>query len=428
MTSAPRKFLMLQGPHGPFFGQLGKQLVSLGHEVSRIGFNFGDAWFWPLPNYTAFTGGLTDWPFFLDDYVQAQGITDIVLYGDTRYRHEVAVQLAKAKGITLHVFEEGYLRPFWVTYERDGANGYSPLMGINMDEMRTSVEHLTRNLFEAPADWGETRQHVYWGALYHALVLMAPGHYRKFTTHRKRGIKSEFRSHFEHLITRPYKATRRRIAERRIKHGSFSYSLVLLQLAHDASIQHHSSFRDMISFIRMCLQDFAKGAPKHQHLVFKAHPLEDYFQPLYRYTFQRAAQLGITDRVHFVEGGRLADLLDTAESAVTVNSTAAQQALWRGLPVKTLGRSVLDKPELISDQSLEAFFRAPKYPDMDAYMIYRRFMLETCQVFGGFYSRRGRANVMRRVIPWILQKKSPYMNVLLPGDEEAERPRLRLVK
>ena len=30
----------------------------------------------------------------------------------------------------LHVFEEGYLRPYWITYERGGSNGNSALMGI----------------------------------------------------------------------------------------------------------------------------------------------------------------------------------------------------------------------------------------------------------------------------------------------------------
>ena len=28
-----------------------------------------------------------------------------------------AIALARARGITVHVFEEGYLRPYWVTYD-----------------------------------------------------------------------------------------------------------------------------------------------------------------------------------------------------------------------------------------------------------------------------------------------------------------------
>ena len=64
-----------------------------------------------------------------------------------------------------------------------------------------------------------------------------------------------------------------------------------------------------------------------------------------------------------MQGGKLAGLLSQARSAVTINSTAAQQALWRGLPVKAMGRSVYAKPGLVSGQSLEDFLRRPAPPD-----------------------------------------------------------------
>ncbi len=43
---AVRRFLMLQGPHGPFFRQLGAMLDAAGAEVWRVGFNRGDEIFW----------------------------------------------------------------------------------------------------------------------------------------------------------------------------------------------------------------------------------------------------------------------------------------------------------------------------------------------------------------------------------------------
>ena len=57
---------------------------------------------------------------------------------------------------------------------------------------------------------------------------------------------------------------------------------------------------------------------------------------------------GVADRVHYVRGGKLAQLLDEARSAITVNSTAAQQVLWRGIPLKTFGEAVYAKPEFVS--------------------------------------------------------------------------------
>ena len=41
-----RVFLFLQGPHGPFFGALGRMLRAAGCMVWRVGFNAGDAAFW----------------------------------------------------------------------------------------------------------------------------------------------------------------------------------------------------------------------------------------------------------------------------------------------------------------------------------------------------------------------------------------------
>ena len=36
--------------------------------------------------------------------------------------------------VTTHVFEEGYLRPYWITYERGGANAASPLMYLTLKQ------------------------------------------------------------------------------------------------------------------------------------------------------------------------------------------------------------------------------------------------------------------------------------------------------
>jgi capsular polysaccharide export protein len=42
VTGQNRRFLFLQGPHGPFFHRLGKMLRLSGAEVWRVGFNAGD--------------------------------------------------------------------------------------------------------------------------------------------------------------------------------------------------------------------------------------------------------------------------------------------------------------------------------------------------------------------------------------------------
>lgn len=116
----------------------------------------------------------------------------------------------------------------------------------------------------------------------------------------------------------------------------------------------------------------------------------------------------MTDRVHYFRGGKLAEMLAHARAVVTVNSTAGQQALWRGLPVKALGRAVYCKPGLVSDQTLADFMANPCLPDAASYRVFRDYLLQTSQVPGGFYSRRSRAHALRVVADLILAPEDPY--------------------
>ena len=160
--------------------------------------------------------------------------------------------------------------------------------------------------------------------------------------------------------------------------------------------------------MRVCAKAFAERAPRHHHLVFKSHPLEDDRQPLSVVASDLAREYDLGDRVHFVKGGKLAELLDSARAVVTINSTAAQQALWRGLPVRALGAGVFCKPEFTSEQSLGDFFANPKKPDLSAYRDYRQYLLMTSQITGGYYSRKGRVRLIRLVVDMVLADKDPY--------------------
>lgn len=405
---ADRVFLFLQGPHGPFFHGLAQSLRAAGATCWRAGFTSGDAAFWPdRASYLPQTAPLTDWPAALCDIIDARGVTDIVLYGDTRPVHAIAVAEARARGVRLHVFEEGYLRPYWITYERDGANANSSLNRLSIAEMQAALGPETGDLPDAPARWGDLRQHVTWGAAYHACVLLGNRRYRGYVPHREITVGREFRLYLRRLLLMPLHALQRHTASRRIRTGSFPYHIVLLQLAHDASFRANGHFARMEDFVRHAVEAFAEGAPGHHHLVFKAHPLEDGRENLPAMISRAAREAGVSGRVHFVPGGKLAALLDLARSAVTVNSTAAQQALWRGLPVRSFGASVYDHPELVSRQPLAAFFADPTPPDMEAYRSYRRYLLATSQVTGGFYSARGRARLLRRLPDMMLAAQSP---------------------
>jgi capsular polysaccharide export protein len=424
---APRVFLFLQGPHGPFFAGLAEMLGRAGAEVWRVGFNAGDRAFWrDRARYIAHRDGPEAWPDRCAALMDAKRVTDLVLYGDTRPIHAAAVALARARGITVHVFEEGYLRPYWATYERGGSNGHSRLMQLGLPEMRRALERCDMDLPDAPARWGDMRQHVFYGALYHACVLLANRGYPGFRPHRALGVGAEFRLYLARLLLMPLHRLERWIATRRIRFGGFPYHLVLLQLEHDASFRDHGPFATMTEFLELVMRGFAEGAARHHHLVFKAHPLEDGRVPVRREILRLARAHGIADRVHFVRGGKLAGLLAAARSAVTVNSTAAQQVLWRGLPLKVFGQAVYAKPEFVSPQPLPEFFADPIRPDSRAYRDYRHYLLETSQLAGGFYALRGRRQLLRQVVDLMLAAEDPYDALM--GGRAAPRQQLRLVR
>ncbi|MFW2589007.1 capsule biosynthesis protein [Sagittula sp. SSi028] len=426
-TGEQRVFLFLQGPHGPFFSRLGRMLRRTGAQVWRVGFNAGDRAFWFHPrSYLPYRGTQDDWRGWFCDLLTEKGVTDIVLYGDVRRIHAEAVTEAKLRGLTVHVFEEGYMRPYWVTYERGGSNGNSRLMQMSVSDMQQALALSDMEAPLPPAHWGDMRHHVFYGALYHWFVMFRNGDYRNFRPHRSLTVVQEFSLYLKRLLLMPVSAIDRLIATTRIRMGGFPYHLCLMQLEHDSSFQQHSPFKTMPDFVDLVVSGFKEGAPGHHHLVFKAHPLEDDRAGIRRAIRRAAQNHEVAERVHYVRGGKLAQLLNDARTAVTVNSTAAQQVLWRGIPLKVFGDAVYAKPEFVSTKPLAEFFAAPGRPDNKAYKDYRRYLLETSQLSGGFYSARGRRQLLRQVVDMMLLPEDPYDS--FASGTAAPRQQLRAVE
>ncbi|SMD04114.1 hypothetical protein [Novosphingobium sp. B1] len=91
-----------------------------------MNFNGGDRLFRRLSGID-FLGTLEEWPQALAQIIADKQITDVTLFGDCRDNHMIATRVCRELQIPIHVFEEGYIRPDWVTFERDGMNGHSSL-------------------------------------------------------------------------------------------------------------------------------------------------------------------------------------------------------------------------------------------------------------------------------------------------------------
>lgn len=427
-----RVFLFLQGPHGPFFRRLAQALQAEGAEVMRVAFNAADEAEWratgSLLRYNDTCERFGAW---LTQRIVAHGITDIVLYGDTRPVHAQARDIARERGLTAHCLEEGYIRPSWITYERDGNNGNSVLMSTSLPRMAQALGSQTKPEEEAPAIWGDSRQHLWFSALYHARCLLPTQRYGQFRGHRGEPLIKECSWYWSRALKLPWIWMHRSLRQWMLLRSSKTFHLVLLQLSFDASMQEHSDFESASHFIEHVIDAFAEGAGADEYLVLKAHPFEDGRERLGRVIREVARDLGVGDRVIFLDGGKkLATLLDRARSAITVNSTAAQQALWRGLPVAALGRAIYRKPGLVSEQALSGFLRHPCRPDLRSYWLFRQFLMATSQIAGSYYAEAGMATLLERLPAAMLDPVDPYDHVFAgaeDGTAEMPTPRPTLI-
>jgi capsular polysaccharide export protein len=123
-----KNILLLQGPKGFFFYKLGKYLKKLGKNVYKINFNGGDLITYPdFINSYNFTGKIENFKEFLKSFIKEKKIDLILMYGDYKPYHKIAIEVCQDLQIDWYIFEEGYIRPHYITMEKFGVNGFSRL-------------------------------------------------------------------------------------------------------------------------------------------------------------------------------------------------------------------------------------------------------------------------------------------------------------
>ena len=118
--------LLLMGPIGLFFARFCSYLQGCGIPVSKVSFPLYEFGF-PANVRIPYKGSMQDWRPFLRQVLQDKGIRHVFMYGDFIIPHRIAIEEAHALGIEAWVFELGYLRPNYVTLERDRVNARSNL-------------------------------------------------------------------------------------------------------------------------------------------------------------------------------------------------------------------------------------------------------------------------------------------------------------
>ncbi len=395
--------LLLQGPVGPFFRRLAADLERQGVRVYKVNFNGGDAFFYRRRGTFHFTGELQEWPDYLEHLLVDLAIDEIYLFGDCRAYHIAARDIAKRSGIKVHVFEEGYFRPNYITLEQEGVNGFSRLP-LDPQDYNAAPQ--------LPSSATIRVGHTFiWVAVYALLYYIASRlskRYPHYVHHRPLNILGDGSKwivsgvlklwfHVTERVTRLRLATE--IAEK--------YFVVPLQVHCDMQITYHSSYESVEQFIVQLITSFAANAPPGDYLVFKHHPLDRGYRNYSNLIRQVSKASDVEQRVLYVHDLSLPALFEHARGTVVINSTAALSSIHHGIPVKVMGKAVYDLPGLTNQMPLAHFWKHPEAPDKRFYPRFRAYLIANTQINGSFYKR--------------LPNTGNALGVVWPGGECDER-------
>jgi capsular polysaccharide export protein len=384
-TSSGRGFLFLQGMATRFFERLGAALTARGHAVHRVNFNAGDRAFWRLPNAVDFRGREHEWPEFLDRLVVDKAISDIILFGDCRPLHRAAIRLAETRALRVHVVEEGYIRPDWITFEEGGVNGYSSLPR-DPNWYRERARGLPE--WERPPKVpGSFRRRAYEDVLYNLSSMAGVWRFPHYKTHRPYHQLIEYAGWLRRLAL--MRRSERRAAAAVETLAGDPIFFFPLQLDCDYQMRVHSPFRAMHLAIEHVLISFACHAPPASRLVVKLHPFDSGLVDWAGMVGHIAAEQMVAERVTVLDGGELPKVLASSRAVVTVNSTVGPQALANGLPVIALGKAVYDIPGLTFQGELDDFWHMATPPDAGLFDAFRRVLAARCLLPGSFFNETG---------------------------------------
>lgn len=404
MVDYSRRFLLLQGLRSPFFERLATALRSQGQAVDKVHFNVGDEAYWQgeAIRCRAHESGLTA---FYQDLFDRHRYTDVVLFGDCRPVHRPAIAYARSLGIAVHVFEEGYFRPDWVTLEVGGVNGYSSLPK-SASWYRTVAARVPELPVHTPLPSG-FKARVWHDVVYNIACLASLWRYPYYPNHVPYAIHDEYLAYARRAVMLQRQRGRDAAIVRELcEPDAAPFFLLALQIKGDSQLRFHSEYADPFRLLSEVITSFASHAAPETKLLIKNHPLDPGMTDYPRMIRDIGRKCGVSDRVLFIETGHLPTLLDRAKGMVTVNSTTIGQSLFHRCPVKPLGRSIFDMPELTFQGAVDEFWMSPGVVDRELFMDVQRVITHITQIHGGLHSKQGIEIAVRHAVPRLMETES----------------------
>ena len=168
-----KNVLLLQGPVGTFFNHFKRFCYKQGvKNVYKINFHLGELISYFDTNAYFYRGTVEAWGQFLKDVLQKHKIEQIFFLSTTRIYHQIALQIAKELDIEVYVFEQGYIRPDYLTIEQNGVNVETNLpkrpefyLNLNNESVAIKPDTLVvnnkiKNIFYYPYYWAVFMVHL----------------------------------------------------------------------------------------------------------------------------------------------------------------------------------------------------------------------------------------------------------------------------
>lgn len=371
--------LLLQGKMGTYFCDFASFLMAMDKTVHKINFNYGDKFFYCHQNAYDYTDTLANFGDYLHAIIDQHNIGAVVCFNDCRPHHLLAKAVCVARGVGFFVFEEGYIRPDYITLQEGGVNGYSMLDFSQMTgEIDNDRPQKTHNRFF---------KMCLASAVYYVLCYIGQAQFPHYRHYRQLSIWQECLAWGKAALRTVRHKRHDKQLEHYLKNSGVAYFLVTLQVHNDTQISHHSDYADVREFIDEVIKSFAKYAHQGTKLVFKHHPLDRGHRNYSNLINQLGKQYNLSERLHYGTAMHLPTLIKASIGVVTINSTTALQAIYHKRPTKLTGRALYNLDRLTNQQSLDDFWGNPIAPDHEFYWQFRHFLIKHTQLNGSFYGQ-----------------------------------------
>ncbi|MDQ8954040.1 capsular biosynthesis protein [Acinetobacter rudis] len=373
-----RRVLLLQGPMGEFFRLFADWLKGHQVDVLKINFNGGDRFFYPQQqNVFDYTGAVDEFAVWLKAFIEQQQIEAIVCFGDCRKYHLIAKQVTENTAVQFFAFEEGYIRPDYITFEKGGVNSFSSFSQQQYPETEKQACIPVHNQY---------RKMVRSAILYYLFGVLCRAHYPLYQHHRGLSTREELAYSLVSMWRRQINAIfEPRRFQQFIQQYDKQYYVFALQVHNDSQIRVHSELGSMEKYIEQVVESFSQFSAPHHHLIFKHHPMDRGYRHYGALLRKLAKRFDVTGRIHYFCDIHLPTLLKHSLGMVTVNSTTVIQALYHQIPVKVLGNALYNLPGLTNQNSLEQFWKQPGVVDHEYFLQFRHNLIAYSQLNGSFY-------------------------------------------